>query len=131
MGKSILSFGKASYCSRHSHESTFKIFFKTHTGSSYFSSPNPFVDPFVQPHFEVNIQVFPQLYNYVIKHKQQLNSSPRRWRLFIIMWEMKTRSYFTLSLQSIKNYYLESTDGKVKPCYSSVEKSRLWFISRI
>lgn len=132
MGKSIPSFGKASYCSKHSHESAFKICFKTHTVSSYFSPPNPFADLLVHLHLEENIQIFSQLYNYIIKHKQQLNISSRRLILCIILWEVKTRSYFTSSLQSIKSYYSESSDGKVvKPCCSSIKKSRSWFLSRV
>lgn len=46
---------------------------------------HPFADPFVHPHFEANIQIFSQLYNYIIKHKHQLNISARRWRLYIIL----------------------------------------------
>lgn len=63
MGKSILSFEKASHCSGHSHESALNIFFTTHTVSSYFLPPKPFADPFAHPYFEAHTHLFP---SYVI-----------------------------------------------------------------
>lgn len=129
MRKYIFSLGKASYFSSHGHESALKRFREIHTASSYFLvlsslSSQPICTSLHSLQFQSTYSNFPQLYNYVIKHKELLNMRARRELLCHIVQGCKLGFISHTNSNQSKEITRKSWVEKVVIlCAKSVEKS--------